>query len=186
MFLPSIIFVFPIFDSLPKNKELASYVIPLSPPVRQPEICFRWSVQIVKNQHVCFGVDDVIVTNVADPPYELHADFDPPSTADWLSLPGGKIHVLFQTQNFTNYQFKRPLCHQPILFFLVMQSGCKGSKGGALVFNANQRGPNWVSTRDLQLISAGSPISSDQILWRPNFDALLLDKQYIFFNDCSL
>jgi hypothetical protein len=72
-------------------------------------------------------------------------------------------------------------CHQYILFFLVMQSGCKGSKGGALVFNANQRGPNWASTRDLQLISTGSPISSDQILWRPDFDALLLDKQYIFF-----
>jgi hypothetical protein len=61
-----------------------------------------------------------------------------------------------------------------------MQSGCKGSKGGALVFNASQRGPNYASTRDLQLISAGSPISSDQILWRPDFDALLLDNQYIF------
>ena len=100
MFLPSIIFVFLIFDSLPKNKELASYVIPLSPPVRQPEICFRWSVQIIKNQHVCFGVDDVIVTNMADRPYELHADFDPPSTADWLSLPGGKIHVFFSNAKF--------------------------------------------------------------------------------------
>jgi hypothetical protein len=61
-----------------------------------------------------------------------------------------------------------------------MQSGCKNSKGGALVFNANQHGPNWASTRDLQLISNDSPISSDQILWRADFDALLLDEQYTF------
>lgn len=91
------------FDSLPKTRELASYVFPLLSPVRQPETCLRWSVEIVENQTVCFGVDDVIVTNTADRPSELHADFDPLNTADWLSLPGGKIHVqLFPSNKIRN------------------------------------------------------------------------------------
>ena len=35
----------------------------------------------------------VIVTNSANRPSELHADFDTPSSTDWLSLPGGHFHV---------------------------------------------------------------------------------------------
>lgn len=67
----------------------------------------RWSVEIVENQTVCFGVDDVIVTNTADRPSELHADFDPLNTADWLSLPGGKIHVqLFPSNKIRNHFLK--------------------------------------------------------------------------------
>lgn len=70
-------------------------MIPLSSSIRQPETCFRWSVQLPgEHSHVCVAIDDVIVTNTADRPLELHADFDPLSTADWLSLPGGQIHVL--------------------------------------------------------------------------------------------
>lgn len=118
MFLPQITFGFLFGDSLPKTRELASYVIPLLSPVRQPETCLRWSVQEFENQTVCFGVDDMIVTNTDDRPSELHADFDPLNPADWLSLPGGQIHVLLFSfiRNTQLYNLIKPY----ILFYLVI------------------------------------------------------------------
>ncbi len=91
LFLTVFFFTSHLPHSLPKSRELASFVIPLTPLIRQPDTCFRWAVKAT--QPVCFGIDDVIVTNAANRPPDMHADFDPPSTADWLSLPGGHFHV---------------------------------------------------------------------------------------------
>ena len=44
------------------------------------------------------------------------------------------------------------------------------------MFNADQRGPNWASTRDLHL---GTLPTSDNLIWSPDFDALLPTEQYL-------
>jgi len=38
-------------------------------------------------------MDDVLVTNVADPPSILVESFDPIDPSNWLFFPGGKIQV---------------------------------------------------------------------------------------------
>lgn len=75
------------------GRDVRNHVIQLTSLVRQPETCFRWSVQTTETG--CFGIDDIIVTNTDNKRSEMHADFDPLSRADWLSLPGGHVHVCY-------------------------------------------------------------------------------------------
>ncbi|XP_059352989.1 uncharacterized protein LOC132088334 [Daphnia carinata] len=90
---------------------------PSNCPVVRPTA--RWSVQLPgEDSHVCFAIDDVAVTKTADDrPLELHTDFDPLSTADWLSL-------------FANTS--RTKCRVVV----------KGVQVQALMFNSNHIGPS--------------------------------------------
>ena len=77
---------------LPKGNEAFVHVIPLPLVVRRPEVCVHWSAPVI--EHLCMGVDDVIITNASNRPSSLHINFDPFQKADWLFFPGGSVTVI--------------------------------------------------------------------------------------------
>ena len=67
------------------------HVISLTPNVRKDDVCFRWITPAFDD--VCFAIDNIIVTDVANRPSSLDINFDSFHPADWIFFPGGFFQV---------------------------------------------------------------------------------------------
>uniref|UniRef100_A0A8C9VAA0 Reelin n=1 Tax=Scleropages formosus TaxID=113540 RepID=A0A8C9VAA0_SCLFO len=117
----------------PSNSSTVVHLLPLPAHSRGEEVRLRWAQDPAvgaAGYESCWGVDNVLLVNMAHRPPILEDNMDPPDTSNWLFFPGATIKVM---QSF----------HM-----------CKNgwSEGNALYFRGSEvTWHSFASTRDIDL-----------------------------------
>ncbi|CAH1782623.1 unnamed protein product [Owenia fusiformis] len=86
----------------PDMLETATHLVHLPTRSRAEIMCFKW-VQKRRTDDVgfngCWAMDNVVISNNADPPRFLQDEFDPVDVSNWLFFPGGNIKHQCQSDN---------------------------------------------------------------------------------------
>lgn len=85
-----------MFCSSPKHSGTEIHLVHLPESARHDDICLRWLELPDKGEDDfggCWAMDNVLITNAANPPRFLAENFDPVNPSNFLFYPGGKIQV---------------------------------------------------------------------------------------------
>lgn len=81
---------------LPVEAGVTTHLLKLPEEAKRAETCLRW----LQPQHAngnayvgCWGIDNVLISDLADTPTFVQDNFDPIDTDNWLFIPGATVRV---------------------------------------------------------------------------------------------
>ncbi|KAI4895212.1 hypothetical protein NFI96_018500 [Prochilodus magdalenae] len=90
----------------PTNSNTVVHLLPMPPGSRGEAVRLRWSQQAAMGPdgyESCWGLDNILLVNMAHKPTLLEDNLDPPDTANWLFFPGATVKHACQSEDNALY-----------------------------------------------------------------------------------